>query len=49
MRELQEKVRQRVNPEEDNVRFSWRSQDAKSKTLTIGSELPQPPPDYQVI
>ena len=49
MQELYEKVQQRVNPEEDNVRFYWIYQDAASKTLTIGSDIPQPPPDYYVI
>ena len=49
MQELYEKVQKRVNPQEDNVRFYWLSKDANSKTLTIGSELPQPPPNYYVI
>ena len=49
MRELHEKVLTKVNPEEDNVRFYWISKNAKSKTLTIGSDIPQPPPDYYVI
>jgi len=49
MRELHEKVKQRVNPDEDNVRFYWLSADAVSKTLSIGSEMPQPPPDFYVI
>ena len=49
MRELYEKVEKRVNPEEDNVRFYWISKDSAAKTLTIGSDIPQPPPDYYVI
>ena len=49
MQELYEKIQPRVNPEEDNVRFYWISQDSASKTLTIGSDIPQPPPDYYVI
>ena len=49
MRELYEKVEKRVKPEEDNVRFYWLSADAVSKTLSIGSDIPQPPPDFYVI
>ncbi|MDJ0901648.1 MAG: CRISPR-associated endonuclease Cas2 [Xenococcus sp. MO_188.B8] len=49
MQELYEKVEKRVNPEEDNVRFYWITPEAASKTLTIGSDIPQPPPDYYVI
>jgi CRISPR-associated protein Cas2 len=49
MRELYEKVEKRVNPEEDNVRFYWLSQDAVARTLSIGSDTPQPPPNYYVI
>ena len=49
MQELYEKVQNKVNPEEDNVRFYWISKNAATKTLTIGSELPQPPPKYYVI
>lgn len=49
MQELYEKVEIRVNPEDDNVRFYWISKNAHSKTLTIGSDLPQPPPNYYVI
>jgi CRISPR-associated protein Cas2 len=46
---LYEKVKKRVKPEEDNVRFYWIPSDALPKTLTIGSELPQPPPKYYII
>ena len=49
MRELYEKVKKKVKPEEDNVRFYWLSKDATSKTLTIGSKHPEPPPQYYVI
>jgi hypothetical protein len=38
-----------IKPEEDNVRFYWLSKDATSKTLTIGSKHPEPPPQYYVI
>jgi CRISPR-associated protein Cas2 len=49
MQVLYEKVLKRVIPEEDNVRFYWISENALSKTLTIGSNIPQPPPNYYVI
>ena len=49
MQELYRKVEKRVKPEEDNVRFYWISEASAAKTLTIGSSLPQPPPDYYVI
>lgn len=49
MQDLYEKVEKRVKPEEDNVRFYWISKDSASKTLTIGSQSPTPPPDYYVI
>jgi CRISPR-associated protein Cas2 len=49
MQVLYEKVKKKVKPEEDNIRFYWISKDAASKTLTIGSNLPEPPPKYYVI
>ena len=49
MQQLYEQVQKRVKPEEDNVRFYWIPNDAKSRILTIGSEQPQPTPDYLVI
>jgi CRISPR-associated protein Cas2 len=49
MRQLYEKVKKLVKPEEDNVRFYWISQEAVSRALAIGSEAPQPPPKYYVI
>lgn len=50
MRELHEKVKKIVKPEEDdNVRFYWLSTEAVSIVLTIGSEKPKPPPKYYVI
>ena len=39
----------RVKPEEDNVRFYWIPNDAKTRILTIGSEQPEPTPDFLVI
>jgi CRISPR-associated protein Cas2 len=49
MRELHVKVRKLVKPAEDKVRFYWISQEAIERVLTIGGELPQPPPNYYVI
>jgi CRISPR-associated protein Cas2 len=49
MRKLYQKVKKFVKPSEDNVRFYWLAEEATGLTLTIGSEKPQPPPDYYVI
>ncbi|MGB5771947.1 MAG: CRISPR-associated endonuclease Cas2 [Crocosphaera sp.] len=49
MRQLYERVQKRVNPDEDNVRFYWISRETISRTLTIGGESPQSPPNYYVI
>jgi CRISPR-associated protein Cas2 len=49
MRRLYGKVKRRVKPEEDNVRFYWISEDALSRVLTIGSPPPEPPPDLYII
>lgn len=49
MRTLYQLVQKRVNPEEDNVRFYWLSSETVSRTLTIGGEMPKPPPSYYII
>ena len=49
MRQLYEKVKKLVEPEEDNVRFYWISEEAVSRSLVVGGEVPQPPPKYYVI
>jgi CRISPR-associated protein Cas2 len=49
MKRLHEKVRKRVKPTEDNVRFYWIAQDAVGRTLTIGSPAPEPPPKAYII
>ena len=49
MRALHAAVEKRVVPEEDNVRFYWVPADAAARTLTIGSDLPEPPPDALII
>jgi CRISPR-associated protein Cas2 len=49
MRNLYEKVQKKVEPSEDNVRFYWLSSEAKNLVLTIGSELPEAPPNTYII
>ena len=49
MRMLYEKIKKRVKSEEDNVRFYWISSESVSRSLTIGSDVPQPPPNYYVV
>ncbi|MBW4582848.1 MAG: CRISPR-associated endonuclease Cas2 [Tildeniella nuda ZEHNDER 1965/U140] len=49
MRKLHQTVKKRVKPAEDNVRFYWLSQEAVSRVLTIGSSLPEPPPNAYII
>ena len=49
MRDLYEKVKKKVKSDEDNVRFYWISEDSRSQILTIGSELPIPPPNAYII
>lgn len=49
MQQLYEQVQKRVKSEEDNVRFYWIPNDAKTRILTIGSEPPQETPNYLII
>ena len=49
MQQLCQAIAKKVNTEEDNVRFYWLTPEAVSRTLTIGSELPEKPPDYYVV
>jgi CRISPR-associated protein Cas2 len=49
MQKLYRRIQKRVKPELDNVRLYWVSSDALSKTLTIGSPLPEPPPEVYII
>ena len=49
MQQLCQAIGKKVNTEEDNVRFYWLTPEAVSRTLTIGSELPEKPPDYYVV
>lgn len=49
MMKLFQKVQQMVDPAEDNVRFYWITESALSQVLTIGSNVPAPPPDSIII
>ncbi|MCT7971761.1 CRISPR-associated endonuclease Cas2 [Laspinema olomoucense] len=49
MQKLHQKLQRLVKPTEDNIRLYWISENAFSKTLTIGSEFPQPPPSFYII
>jgi CRISPR-associated protein Cas2 len=49
MRKLHQKVNKNVKPEEDSVRFYWISEAAVSQVLTIGSPLPESPPNAYII
>jgi CRISPR-associated protein Cas2 len=49
MRKLYQKVKKLVKSSEDSVRFYWLSREIISLTLTIGSEQPNPPPNYYVL
>jgi CRISPR-associated protein Cas2 len=49
MKQLYGKVQGRVKPAEDNVRFYWVPVDAVARTLTVGSPVPEPPPDFYIL
>jgi CRISPR-associated protein Cas2 len=49
MRQLAEKVKTKVDPTEDNVRFYWLSSEAQSLVITIGSETPSAPANYFIV
>ena len=49
MQKLHQKVQRRVKPTEDDVRFYWIPSDAVPRSLTIGSDAPQPPPSVYII
>lgn len=49
MKKLYQQVHRRVKPKEDNVRFYWIPSDALPRTLTIGSEPPQLPPELYIV
>ena len=49
MKALYQQIEQRVRAKEDNVRLYWIPRDAVARTLTIGSDFPQPPPEVEII
>ena len=49
MKMIYEKIKKRVKSEEDNVRLYWISSESVSRSLSIGSDVPQPPPNYYVV
>jgi CRISPR-associated protein Cas2 len=49
MKKLHQKVVMRVKPHEDNVRFYWVPADAVPRSLTIGSDRPEPPAQFYII
>ncbi len=49
MMKLWEQLQLKVDDREDSVRFYWIPSDAVARTLTIGSPLPEPPPDFYII
>jgi CRISPR-associated protein Cas2 len=49
MKRLHEKVRKKVKPAIDNVRFYWVPVDAVARTLVIGSKMPEPPPEFYIL
>jgi len=49
MKKLHQQIQGQVKSAEDNVRFYWIPADALPRTLTIGSPLPELPPDYYIL
>jgi CRISPR-associated protein Cas2 len=49
MKTLHQRVQRQVKPMEDNVRLYWIAADAVPRTLTIGSDLPTPPPSVYIV
>jgi CRISPR-associated protein Cas2 len=49
IKKLHNQVKRRVKPAEDNVRFYWIAADCLPRTLTIGSNPPQPPPQLYIV
>lgn len=49
MRSLFKQVQKRVKPIEDDVRFYWIPADAVPRSLTIGSDLPEAPPNVYIV
>ncbi len=49
MKILHDKVKRKVKPAEDNVRFYWIAADCVPRALTIGSSPPEPPPQLYIV
>lgn len=49
MQMLHKQIVKRVKSDVDNVRLYWMPVDALPRTLTIGSPLPEPPPESYII
>ena len=49
MAALHQQLLKRVEAEEDNVRLYWLTADAVARTLNIGSEPPEEPPEAHII
>ncbi|MEO0985369.1 MAG: CRISPR-associated endonuclease Cas2 [Cyanobacteria bacterium J06639_14] len=49
LKRLHQRIGGRVQAEEDNVRFYWIPAGAMAKTLTIGSDPPEPPPSSYIL
>ena len=49
MPRLFDRIEKLVEESEDNVRLYWIPRDALPRTLTVGSPMPEPPPDYYII
>ena len=49
MPKLQAQILKRVSLPEDNVRLYWISADAVPRTITLGSPMPEEPPEVYII
>lgn len=49
MRKLHQQVAKQVDEAVDNVRFYWISEEALAQVLTIGSGLPEAPPETYIV
>jgi CRISPR-associated protein Cas2 len=49
MQKLYAALKQRVKPEEDNVRLYWITRDSFGKAMSIGSPPPEEPPTFYIV
>ena len=49
MAKLHQQLGKRVKLPEDNVRLYWLNADAVPRTLTLGSDVPAPPPEVYIV